>query len=55
MVLADVAKPHDSPVFIRGEAGNKAHRAAAIPEVLWDLSTGLYQRQRPPSIWRTPS
>jgi len=39
MVLADVAKPHDSPVFIRGEAGNKGPTAPRrFLEVLWGSS-----------------
>jgi cytochrome c553 len=42
MVLEDVLKPHDSPVFIRGEAGN---RGAVVPRRFLEVLSGPY---RPP-------
>src|SRR5207249_3251782 len=37
MVIEDVAKPHDSPVFIRGEAGNKG---ASVPRRFLEVLSG---------------
>ena len=42
MVLEDVLKPHDSPVFSRGEAGN---RGAIVPRRFLEVLSGPY---RPP-------
>ena len=42
MILEDVLKPHDSPVFIRGEAGNKG---AVVPRRFLEVLSGP---SRPP-------
>jgi hypothetical protein len=40
MVLEDIAKPHDSPVFIRGDAGNKG---ALVPRHFLEVLSGPYR------------
>jgi len=40
MVLEDIAKPHDSPVFIRGDAGNKG---VVVPRHFLEVLSGSYR------------
>ena len=40
MVLEDIAKPHDSPVFIRGDAGNKG---VVVPRHFLEVLSGNYR------------
>ncbi len=40
MIIEDLLKPHDSPVFIRGEAGNKG---AIVPRRFLEVLSGPYR------------
>jgi hypothetical protein len=40
MVLEDLLRPHDSPVFVRGDAGNKG---TVVPRRFLEVLSGGYR------------